>query len=175
MGDNYRLIVFVDKLRRLGKGVPLSAVESVIRENSVTANNNAGAYKVTMRQLTDRLTQLVRDMEERLRNLKEKNQVDEYDSVRADLKQFDILYGEGGKAKRTYVEKQADFFVNWPDIARDRISSRDHSKLGTYITIRDKLIRETTEPLKALEELKKHAKALLTEAERTYQELTRRR
>jgi hypothetical protein len=103
------------------------------------------------------------------------NQVGDYDSVKADLKQFDILYVEGGKAKRTYVEKQADFFVNWPDIARDRIASRDHGKLSNYIGIRDKLIRETTEPLKAIDELKNRAKGLLTEAERAYVELTRAR
>ena len=154
MGDNYRTIVFVDKIRRLGKGTRLELVEKVLLENSVTANNNAGAYKVTMRQLTERLNMLVRDMEEKLRNLREMNQVGDYDSVKADMKQFDILYVEGGKAKRTYVEKQADFFVNWPDIARDRISSRDHGKLNNYVGIRDKLIRETSEPLKSLEDLK---------------------
>jgi hypothetical protein len=175
MGDNYRTIVFVDKIRRLGKGTRLELVEKVLLDNSVTANNNAGAYKVTMRQLTERLTMLVRDMEEKLRNLQEMNQVGDYDSVKADMKQLDILYVEGGKAKRTYVEKQADFFVNWPDIARDRISSRDHGKLNNYIGIRDKLIRETTEPLKSLEDLKKRATSLLTEAERAYAELTRAR
>jgi len=173
MGDNYRTIVFVDKIRRLGKGTRLELVEKVLLENSVTANNNAGAYKVTMRQLTERLNMLVRDMEEKLRNLREMNQVGDYDSVKADMKQFDILYVEGGKAKRTYVEKQADFFVNWPDIARDRISSRDHGKLNNYIGIRDKLIRETSEPLKSLEDLKKRARTLLTEAERAYAQLTR--
>jgi hypothetical protein len=175
MGDNYRTIVFVDKLRRLGKGTPLNLVEGVLRENSVNANNNAGAYKVTMRQLTERLTMLVRDMEEKLRSLQEMNQVGDYDSVKADMKQFDILSVEGGKAKRTYVEKQADFFVNWPDIARDRIQSRDHGKLNNYIGIRDKLIREATEPLKSIDELKNRAKGLLTQAERAYAELTRAR
>ena len=175
MGDNYRTIVFVDKIRRLGKGTRLELVEKVLLDNSVTANNNAGAYKVTMRQLTERLNMLVRDMEEKLRNLQEMNQVGVYDAVRADMKQFDILYVEGGKAKRSYVEKQADFFVNWPDIARDRISSRDHGKLGNYIGIRDILIRETTEPLKAIDELKNRAKGLLTQAERAYAALTHAR
>ncbi len=172
---DYRTIVFVDKLRRLGKGTPLNVIEGVLRENSVNANNNAGVYKVTLRQLTERLTMLVRDMEEKLRSLREMNQVADYDSVKADMKQFDILSQEGGKAKRAYVEKQADFFVNWPDIARDRIAGKDHSKLNTYIGIRDKLIRETTEPLKAIDELKSRAKGFLTEAERAYAELTRAR
>jgi hypothetical protein len=175
MGDNYRVIVFVDKLRRLGKGTPLNAVEKVLLDSSVTANNNAGAYKVTMRQLTERLNMLVRDMEERLRSLQEMKQVGDFDSVKADMKMFDTLYVEGGKAKRTYVEKQADFFVNWPDIARDRIASKDHGKLNNYIGIRDKLIRETTEPLKAIDELKNRAKGLLTQAERAYAEIMRAR
>ncbi len=170
---DYKVIVFVDKLRRLGKGTPLNVVEKVLLDNSVTANNNAGVYKVTLRQLTERLTMLVRDMEEKLRSLSDMNQVGDFDSIKGDMKQFDILYVEGGKAKRAYVEKQADFFVNWPDIARDRIASKDHGKLNNYIGIRDKLIRETTEPLKAIDELKNRAKGLLTQAERAYAEITR--